>query len=1172
MRFLIMRYLSVVIALTIILPAARAGEVPSYAKHVRPIFVKYCFECHNTKSAKGGLDLETHKAMLEGSDNGPVITVGKANESLLIQSVEGKGRNLMPPKSKTLRPTKEEIAMLRAWINAGAKDDSALIKVAIPDIKPKKKTLPPVKALSYAADGSMVIVARDRAWTYLPAVQDKLPYQIKAGAPAPITAIAVHANEFEVIAAGEPGKAASLFGLSKKHGEETRLSSAHQDLILDLAFSPDGKILATCSYDTQVKLWDVVNGKLLHTFKDHSDSVYGVAFHPQGKMLATCAADRTVKVWEVATAKLLFTFSESTDWNYAVAWRPNGKHLAAAGVDKSIRVWEVTENGGKIIHAVFAHEGPVTKLIYGKDGGTLYSLGEDRVVKAWDAERMVERKVFERQPETVLSMALRPDQKQLALGRYDGQVVFIDVVSGKATTALLPASTVTGTAQTSVQKPLPKPEAKKISPNEGRRGVPIRVAIEGSHLEQVTDLVFATPGPTAKIVSKSLAKLEAEIQFPPTTPAGMQQIHVKNSAGTSAPLSFVVDLFAAVTVRENNDSPGQAQPIPLPASLVGKLDKAGDVDFFRFEVKKGQQLGIQILTSGVGSKVEPTLQLIDSHGRMLAESSAGLIGHTFAEAGSYALGVRDRELRGGPAMHYRLHVGEIPIVTSVFPLGVQRGIETEVRVDGVFLTEKSAKVKVAGEAAPGTKMPVPVTSPLGKLLGNASVVVGEFPEVRAEESATQPKMIPVPGTADGVLRQPGQRDAWRFRANKGQRLVVETQAQRIGSALDSVLEILDAQGQPAPRAALRCQAKTYVTFRDHDNATAGIRIDAWNDLAVNDYLYVGNELMKIKALPAHPDADCMFFAAAAGPRLAFLDTTPTHHSQNLPMYKVTLHPPGATFPPNGFPVFTINYRNDDGGPGYGRDSRIFFDPPADGEYRVRISDARGEGGANFGYRLTVRPPRPSFDARFSPTAPVVWKEGAVPITISVDRLDSYDGPIKLRFENVPPGFSVPPTEMQAGETTTAVALYAEPAAKTPAKPMPLKLIAEAVIDGQKQTKEAVGDTPKVTDVGAIVTFTDESEVTIRPNGEVKVQVHIERRGGFTGRVPIDVKGLPHGVRVLDIGLNGILITEKETRRTIVLHAESWVEPTEHPIVVLARQEGKNTEHAGKSVLLKVKAK
>src|SRR5206468_943521 len=84
------------------------------------------------------------------------------------------------------------------------------------------------------------------------------------------------------------------------------------------------------------------------------------------------------------------------------------------------------------------------------------------------------------------------------------------------------------------------------------------------------------------------------------------------------------------------------------------------------------------------------------------------------------------------------------------------------------------------------------------------------------------------------------------------------------------------------------------------------------------------------------------------------------------------------------------------------------------------------------------------------------------------------------------------------------------------------------------------------DPGEIVTTTGESEVTVRPGGEVRLTVKVERRKGFKGRVPVDVQGLPHGVRVLDIGLNGILITEQETSRTVVIHAEPWVEPMAHP--------------------------
>jgi hypothetical protein len=287
------------------------------------------------------------------------------------------------------------------------------------------------------------------------------------------------------------------------------------------------------------------------------------------------------------------------------------------------------------------------------------------------------------------------------------------------------------------------------------------------------------------------------------------------------------------------------------------------------------------------------------------------------------------------------------------------------------------------------------------------------------------------------------------------------------------------------------------------------------------------------------------------------------------MYKVAIHPPGTTFPPNGFPVITVHYRNDDGGPGFGRDSRLFFDPPADGEYLVRVGDSRGQGGPDYAYRLTVRPPRPSFNVSFNPTAPSVWKGGAVPVTVTAERVDGYEGEIALRLENLPPGFNAPATTIPAGENSTAFALWADPTAATPAKAPPLRLVARADIDGKEVVKEATGGLPKAVAPGDIVTTTKEQEVTIRPGGQTRLTVRVERRNKFAGRIPLDVRGLPHGVRVLDIGLNGILITERETVRTIVLYAEPWVQAQEHPFVVLARREGKNTEHAARSVLLKV---
>src|SRR5262249_22994492 len=156
----------------------------------------------------------------------------------------------------------------------------------------------------------------------------------------------------------------------------------------------------------------------------------------------------------------------------------------------------------------------------------------------------------------------------------------------------------------------------------------------------------------------------------------------------------------------------------------------------------------------------------------------------------------------------------------------------------------------------------------------------------------------------------------------------------------------------------------------------------------------------------------------------------------------------------------------------------------------------------------------------------------------------------------------------AGENSTTFALWAEPKAAAPVKHAPLKLVARATIAGKEVVREVTTGLPRVVEPGDLVTTTEQAEVAVQPGKQVRLLVKIKRRGGFAGRVPIDVRGLPHGVRVLDIGLNGILITEKESSRVVVIYAEPWVKPMTHPFVVLSRSERKGTEHAARSVLLK----
>src|SRR5262249_14100482 len=152
--------------------------------------------------------------------------------------------------------------------------------------------------------------------------------------------------------------------------------------------------------------WDAATGKEIRTLKDHSDAVNSLAFSPDSRLLASGSADRAVKVWEAATGKRLYPLGEATDCEHAVARSPTGRPLAGAGVDKSIRVWTVSAREGKLVKSIFAHEGPITRLVYSPDGKTIYSLGEDRIIKSWDAARLVERKVYPRQPESILALAI----------------------------------------------------------------------------------------------------------------------------------------------------------------------------------------------------------------------------------------------------------------------------------------------------------------------------------------------------------------------------------------------------------------------------------------------------------------------------------------------------------------------------------------------------------------------------------------------------------------------------------------------------------------------------------------------------------------------------------------------------------------------------------------------
>src|SRR6266487_2139886 len=107
----------------------------------------------------------------------------------------------------------------------------------------------------------------------------------------------------------------------------------HRNAISAIAWSPDGKYLASASFDKTVQVWEAATGKQLLTYRGHADTVTAVAWSPDGSLLASASYDKTVQVWKSLTGQPVLTYHGHSNWVTAVVWSPDGKVLASAGLD-----------------------------------------------------------------------------------------------------------------------------------------------------------------------------------------------------------------------------------------------------------------------------------------------------------------------------------------------------------------------------------------------------------------------------------------------------------------------------------------------------------------------------------------------------------------------------------------------------------------------------------------------------------------------------------------------------------------------------------------------------------------------------------------------------------------------------------------------------------------------
>jgi energy-coupling factor transporter ATP-binding protein EcfA2 len=155
----------------------------------------------------------------------------------------------------------------------------------------------------------------------------------------------------------------------------------HEDNVLAVAFSPDGKTILTGSKDKTARLWDVVTGKLLLTLQ-HKDSVNAVAFSVDGKTLLTGSVDG-VRLWDASTGKEMpRRYNDNADSAYTIAFSPDHKTMLTQS-DYVVRVWDVA-TGTKVQQLL--HEKFVYAAIFSSDGNSIYTAGQEGIIRAWDTK------------------------------------------------------------------------------------------------------------------------------------------------------------------------------------------------------------------------------------------------------------------------------------------------------------------------------------------------------------------------------------------------------------------------------------------------------------------------------------------------------------------------------------------------------------------------------------------------------------------------------------------------------------------------------------------------------------------------------------------------------------------------------------------------------------------
>ena len=283
-----------------------------------------------------------------------------------------------------------------------------------------------VNGIAYSPDGKHIVTGSGdntaKVWD-AEMQHEVLTLKMRTTAPNNQWAVAAvfsvaYSPDGKRIATGSQDQTTMVWDAAK--GQELLALKGHTAAVLSVAFSPDGRHIATgaCGWfdagPGEAKVWDAKNGQELLTLKGHKGGVRGVAFSPDGRRIATGGTDRTARVCDAGTGRELLALKGHIDWVSSVAFSPDGRRIATGSHDQTAKVWDAET--GQELFPLTGHTDRVRSVAFSPDGQRIVTGSDDRTAKVWDAETGQELLALKEHTNMVWRVAFSPDGQRIVTG------------------------------------------------------------------------------------------------------------------------------------------------------------------------------------------------------------------------------------------------------------------------------------------------------------------------------------------------------------------------------------------------------------------------------------------------------------------------------------------------------------------------------------------------------------------------------------------------------------------------------------------------------------------------------------------------------------------------------------------------------------------------------------